>query len=117
VHSVTVGTAIPPPALSRPLSELRGASQRGTRKIASPAEGVGPLKSRKERASNWTFLEILDLVAAKKQEFLEDIEVEDARELIFPEQTKWGKIAAVVNEVGKLRGGHVERDGLACKYK
>ena len=38
----------------------------------------------------------------KKQEFLEDIEVEDARELMFPEQTKWGKIVVVVNEAVKL---------------
>ena len=80
-------------------------------------QGPGPLKSRKERALNSILMEILDMVATKKQEFLEDIEVEDAKELIFPEQTKWGKIDAVVNEAGKLQGGHVERDGLACKYK
>ena len=117
MHSFTVGTTIPPTALSRPVLGLPSASQRGKRKIASPTEGPASLKSRKEQALNWTLIEILDMVAAKKQEFLEDIEVEDARELMFPKQTKWGKIATVVNEARKLRGSHVERDGLACKYK
>ena len=84
MHSVTTGTAIPPPTLSKPLLGLLGASQQGKCKIASPTKGAGPLKSRKEQASNWIFLEILDMVAVKKQEFLEDIEVELARELMFP---------------------------------
>jgi hypothetical protein len=52
---------------------------------SQPAEGLAPLKLRKERALNWTLMEILDMVAMKKQEFLEDIEVEDAQELMFPE--------------------------------
>ena len=108
MHSFTACIAIPPTALSRPVLGLPSASQRGKRKIASPAKGPGPLKSRKERALNSTLMEILDMVATKKQ---------DAKEFIFPEQTKWGKIAAVVNEARKFQGGHVERDGLACKYK
>jgi hypothetical protein len=38
------------------------------------------------------------MVAAKKQ----DIEVEDARKLMRPEQSKWGKISTQVNEAGRL---------------
>jgi hypothetical protein len=95
-----------------------GASQDRKRKGGTSADAVGPSrKSRKERASNWSVLEILDMVAAKKQEFLEDIEVEDARDLMYPDQTKWGKIATQVYEAGLVRGGHSPRDALACKYK
>ena len=47
------------------------------------------------------------MVITKRQEFLEDIEVEDAQELMHLELTKWGKIAMIVNEAGKVRGGHV----------
>lgn len=61
--------------------------------------------------------EILDMVATKRQEFLEDIEVKDARELMHLELTKWGKIAMKLKEAGKRRGGHIARDGLAYKYK
>lgn len=83
-----------------------------------PADVLGQsTKARKERASNWSALEVLDMVAAKRQEFLEDIEVEDARELMNPEHTRWGKVASKVNEAGILRGGHSPRDALACKYK
>jgi hypothetical protein len=53
----------------------------------------------------------------RRQEFLEDIEVKDARELMHPELTKWGKIAMKLKEAGKRRGGHIARDGLAYKYK
>ena len=84
----------------------------------SAADGGDPSrKCRKERASNSSTLEILDMVATKRQEFLEDIEVEDARELIHPEETKWGKIASKMNKAWKLQGGHSPRDVLAYKYK
>jgi hypothetical protein len=39
---------------------------RGKRKAGSIAKGDGPTKSRKEWACNWTMLEILDMVAAKR---------------------------------------------------
>lgn len=57
------------------------------------------------------------MVVAKRQEFLEDIEVEDAHEFMHPEQSKWSRIAALVNDSGKHQGGHVQKDGLVCKYK
>jgi hypothetical protein len=114
------GTALPmSPQVAVPIVTQGSASGvgRGKRKASSSGGGASPPKSRKERACNWTLLEILDMVAAKRHEFLEDIEVEDARELMHPELTKWGKIAIKVNEAGKVRGGHIARDGLAYKYK
>jgi hypothetical protein len=82
--------------------------------VQNAGDGARPsIKARKERASNWSALEILDMVAAKKQ----DIEVEDARKLMRPEQSKWGKISTQVNEAGRLWWGHSPRDVVSCKYK
>jgi hypothetical protein len=38
--------------------------------------------------------------------------VEDARDLMYPDQTKWGKIATQVNEASLVRGGHCENDNF-----
>jgi hypothetical protein len=43
--------------------------------------------------------------------------VEDVRELMHLELTKWKKIAIKVNKAGKLWKGHIARDCLACKYE
>jgi hypothetical protein len=101
-----------------PSVAFAGPSAERKRKAVSRGDVTAPpTKSRKERASNWSVLEILDMVAAKRQAFLQDIEVEDARELMNPEQTRWGKVATQVNEAGRARGGHSPRDAVACKYK
>jgi hypothetical protein len=118
VSGVSGNLAGPPPKMAACRVASIGGSSERKHTATNAADGGGPSrKCRKERASNWSALEILDMVAAKRQEFLEDIEVEDARELMHPEQTKWGKIANKVNEAGRLRGGHSPRDVLACKYK
>lgn len=83
------------------------ASEKGKRKACNTTEDACPAKCRKERASNWTLLEILDMVAAERHEFLEDIEVEDVHELMHPKLTKWGKTAIKVNEADKVRAGDI----------
>jgi hypothetical protein len=108
--SLYAGAAVPfPPQALVPSIPQRStdASARDKQKARSTAEGGCPSKSRKERACNWTLLEILDMVATKRQEFLEDIEVEDVWKIMHPEFIKSGKIAIKVNEACKVKGGHV----------
>ena len=45
-------------------------------------EGAGPSKRWKEHDPNWTHEEILALVEAKKEEYLEEMEVVDVRDLM-----------------------------------
>jgi hypothetical protein len=73
---------------------------------------TGP--SRKERDPNWTKQEILPLVEAKRQVYMDELAVEDPKKLMNPELRKWRKIALVINN-GKQ--DKVEQDNHACKYK
>jgi len=101
-----------------PLTGPPTRTKRG-RPSASP-EGSGKSrkerdqKSRKERDQNWTKGDIMALVKFKREEWLEDNLVEDARDLMHPETTKLGKIAHKLNSepVAECR-----RDGHACKFK
>ena len=71
--------------------------------------------SKKERDPNWSKSEILCLIELKRQEYIDEMTVKDARELMCPELGKWGKIALKLNAA---KGeGDVERGGEACKYK
>ena len=118
VNAVAANPILPPPMMPAATEASAGASQDRKRKGGTSADAASPSrKSKKERASNWSALEILDMVAAKKQEVLEEIELEDARAFMHPEQSKWGKIATQVNAAGLVRGGHSPRDASACKYK
>jgi hypothetical protein len=56
---------------------------------------TGP--SKKERDPNWTKHEILSLVEAKRQEYMDKLAAEDPRELMNPKLRKLGKIALVIN--------------------
>ncbi|KAG0606268.1 hypothetical protein M758_9G127100 [Ceratodon purpureus] len=71
--------------------------------------------AKKDRDPNWSKSEILSLIEAKRSEYIEELSVEDARELMCPELGKWGKIAMKMN--ASKGEGDVERDGSACKYK
>lgn len=77
-------------------------------------DGGGPSRRRKERDPNWSKEEIMALVEAKRLEHLEEMEVIDARDLMFTDVTKWGKIALEVNAIS---WGEVVREGPACKHK
>ena len=87
---------------------------RGARKGKGHDEEAGP-SSKKERDPNWSKAEILSLIEAKRQEYLEEMSVDDPRELICPELGKWGKIAKILN--ASKGEGDVDRDRDACKYK
>ena len=59
--------------------------------------GEASLKSRKEQDTNWTKAESLALVCLKREECMEDTMVEDTRDLMNLETTRWGKIAKKLN--------------------
>ncbi|KAG0578609.1 hypothetical protein KC19_4G036600 [Ceratodon purpureus] len=72
-------------------------------------------RSKKDRDPNWTKSEILSLIEAKRQEHLDELTVDDPRELMCPELGKWGKIAVLLNAT--KGDGDVHRDRDSCKYK
>jgi hypothetical protein len=55
------------------------------------------LKGRKERDPNWSRLEMLALVRAKRAEFMDELQVDDQRELMSTEGTKWERVSLSVN--------------------
>lgn len=55
------------------------------------------------------------MIEAKRKEYIDEITVEDVRELMCPELGKWGKIALILNS--SKGEGDVERDRDSCKYK
>ena len=83
--------------------------------VPVPRLRAAPMRAWKERDANWTLPEMLELVHAKKEEWLEDIEVEDGRDLMNPETTRWRQISTKVNRNKAL--GAPDRDGSMCKYK
>ena len=57
---------------------------------------------------------MLALVAAKRAEFMEELEADDPRQLMHPEMSKWEKILVSVNAG---HGTSCYRSPEACKYK
>jgi hypothetical protein len=73
-----------------------------------------PSRARKERDPNWNRLEMIALVCAKRAEFMEELQVDDPRELMSSEMTKWERVSLHVNTaLGITYFKSIE----ACKYK
>jgi hypothetical protein len=60
--------------------------------------------------------EMMALAIAKWDKFLDELAIVDQREFIDPESSKWDKIAIKV-DVALVGQPHINRGGLACKYK
>ena len=78
---------------------------------------TGPSQSKraqKDRGPNWSSQEILALIAAKREMFLEDLDTIDGRDLMTPKNTKWIRISKDI-----MRAGYspCTWDGPACKTK
>jgi hypothetical protein len=73
-----------------------------------------PIRARKDRQPNWSQQEMSTLIAAKRELFLEEIDVVDGRDLMNPEACKWICVSQYV-----MRAGHSPcmRDGPTCKGK
>ena len=82
----------------------------------SPAviQGNPPKHARKDRGPNWLLQEVLALVNAKREMFLEKIDIVDARDLMNPDSSKWQRVS---QEVMRCGFSSCPRDGAACKTK
>ena len=71
-------------------------------------------RARKDRCPNWSQQEILALIAAKREMFLEEVDAVDGRDLMTPDNTKWRRISQQVMLAGFSQ---CPRDGASCKNK
>ena len=71
-------------------------------------------RARKDRGPNWTPQEILLLIAAKRDMFLEDLDTVHGRDLMTPNHSKWMRISQEVMRAGL---SPCVRDSPACKTK
>lgn len=79
------------------------------------AAGPSPAKrARKDRGPNWGPQEIAALIAAKREQFFQELDTVDGRDLMVPDTSKWIRVAAMVNNAGF---SPIYRDGPACKGK
>ena len=87
---------------------------RGKRPSSSDSQGEPSQKARRDRSPNWSLNEMLALVDAKRDEFIEELDCIDGRDLMESEVTKWSRISDKV--MGSGFSIHY-RDGMACKGK
>ena len=77
-------------------------------------DGVGNSQCRKDRDPNWTREEILVLVKAKREEYFEELDIIDTRDLMASDVSKWRRI---VEKENSAVGREVVQEGSACKHK
>jgi hypothetical protein len=80
----------------------------------SPADGESSRRPRRDRGMNWNLHEMLVLVVAKREEFMDELDTVDARDLMDPDVTKWRRISDKVMAVGF---SPCLRDHSMCKSK
>ena len=90
------------------------ARNRGKRTSSSDSQGEASQKARRDRRPNWSLNEMIALVDAKREEFLEELDAIDGRDLMDSEVTKWNRISDKIMASGFST--HF-RDGMACKGK
>ena len=90
------------------------ARSRGKRPSTSDSQGENSQKARRDRRPNWSLNEMIALVDAKREEFLEELDAIDGRDLMDSEVTKWSRISDKIMSSGFST--HY-RDGMACKGK
>ena len=61
---------------------------RGKRPSSSDIQGESSQKARRDRRPNWSLNEMIALVDAKREEFLEELDAIDGRDLMDSEVTK-----------------------------
>jgi hypothetical protein len=91
-----------------------GTSRSKRPSLPIPTPAARTTRARKDRQPNWSQVEISALIAAKRELFLEELDVVDGRDLMNPEASKWIRVSQHV-----MRAGHSPcmRDGPACKAK
>jgi hypothetical protein len=71
-------------------------------------------RPRKDRQPNWSPVEISTLIAAKREQYFEELDAIDGHDLMNPDATKWVRISQLVMASGQ---SPCMRDGSACKAK
>ena len=66
---------------------------RGKRPSTSDSQENSSQKARRDRRPNWSLNEMIALVDAKRDEFLEELDVIDGRDIMDSEVTKWNRIS------------------------
>ena len=79
-----------------------------------PMDATLPKHPRKDRGPNWLPQEVTALVNIKRDMYLEEIDIVDARDLMNPDATKWFRVS---QEVMKADFSPCVRDAIACKTK
>ena len=90
------------------------ARSRGKQPSSSDSQGETSQKARRDRLPNWSLNEMIALVDAKREEFLEELDSIDGRDLMESEVTKWSKISDKIMASGFSTQF---RDGMAYKGK
>ena len=88
------------------------ARSRGERPSTSDSQGNISQKTRRDKNPNWSLNEMIALVDAKREEFLEVLDVVDTRDLMDPEVTKWSRIS---NKIMASDFSMHYRDGMALR--
>ncbi|KAG0594510.1 hypothetical protein M758_UG083900 [Ceratodon purpureus] len=105
----------PPYALNRPVHRPGGMAALGRPPPVSTPPGPSQAKrARKDRGPNWLPQEILVLIRARREMYLEELHTVDGRDLMTADTTKWMRISQDM-----MRAGFSPclRDGPACKAK
>jgi hypothetical protein len=80
--------------------------------------GVAPIprsaRLRKDRQPNWSPLEMVALIAAKREQYFEELDVVNGHDLMNLDASKWVRISHLVMATGQ---SPCMRDGPACKAK
>jgi hypothetical protein len=86
------------------------------RKRSNPCLADGDLshRARRDRCPNWTLQEMLALVDAKREEYMDEIDSVDAHDLMDLDMTKWTRISDRVMAAGY---SPCLRDHTMCKLK
>jgi hypothetical protein len=77
-----------PPRVRPQLSPSVPHAQR-KRSNASHADGESSRRPRLDHGPNWNLQEMLALVDAKRDEYMDELDTVDARDLMDPDVTKW----------------------------
>jgi hypothetical protein len=109
-YDVREAEFMPPHAEAR----THGVGPQRKRPTLSPAPGESSRRPRRDRGPNWNLQEMLALVDANREEYLEELDTMDARDLMDPDVTKWSRISDRV-----MAAGHSPcvRDHAMCKSK
>ena len=101
-YHVSTGTPMtfPQPEPPQQIGATCSRMTKGKRKITNAAPGDSselPIKSKKDQDPNWSPVEICVLIDLKKDEWLKEQELQDSRERMQPDGSRWNRIVAKLN--------------------